>query len=229
MANPSDFLFNSDYQVDQVVYLKSLHFTMGAGSYGTGATVTHGLPFRPLPMGSWSTSSDFSSTVYEIGTEMRDSYGSVQVAVDVLANETSIQAIGTNNTDSSVTVYLNIFCLAPPDWSGGEIETTASDSNTFILSTDYNYCKLVKEDYIDVPQNTTVSVPHGMSTVPQALVWYVNTGGYVYQIPGSSLDGSSNASGSGDSWYYVDETNFTVINHSLITGSTRVYYRIYGD
>lgn len=227
MANPSDFLFNSDYPIDQVVYMTTMSITIESGSYGTSVTQDHGLPFRPLATGNWSTDSNFSTQVYQVGSSRQYSSGAVQV--DVLANDTEIQVIGVNMSSSSVTVYLHIFCFAPADWDGEEIETTASDSNVFILSTDYNYCKLIQDGYIDIAQGGTGTVAHGVSQIPQAMVWYVNTDGYTHQQEVSVVRSGATTPEFGNGWYSLDDTNLTIVDDGIISGTHRYYYRIYGD
>ena len=229
MSKTSDFLFTTDYPIDQVVFLVNKSFVLPAGSYGSGTTITHNLPFRPLCMGNWSTDPSFLSTVYETNSEQIDSFGDVLLAVDVAANSSEISITGVSNIGTDKTIYVNIFCFAPSDWAGAPIKTTSIDSNEFVLNTDFNYSKLIKDGYIDIAQNNTANVLHSFGSIPQVLVWEVISGGYTRQQTGSFATGTTNNTGSGDIWYNVDENNLTIVNNSLITGTTRFYYRIYGD
>lgn len=222
LANADNFLFNTDYKLDKVVYLDSRSFTMSAFG-NSNTTIAHGLSFTPLVNAVWSTSSDFS-VVYGLGGGPRTgATRDYPVAVD--ADATNVYIAGNNNTGSSVTIYIRVYGFMPSDVNADVANLSPGDS--LALSTDYNYTKLIDADVITGPSSggRTDTITHGLGYRPQAAVWLKRgstTAPFITNIltPGvSAFDQVVVA---------VDTTSLT-INFAAVAGTYTLHYRLYGD
>ena len=109
--NLKDFLVNSDYPLDKVVYT-----TTGIATSATDfvdITIPHGLSFMPLPVVQWSLVSDFT-TCYEVterGSELIPP--SFPYICTMQADSTNI-LLGFDELSFGVlpTIYYRIFCFA---------------------------------------------------------------------------------------------------------------------
>lgn len=72
MADPKNFLLNSDYPIDKVIKVISGSFTANANVYTT-INVPHNLPELPLIIPQWSTTPDFS-IVYDNDSGLPSTY-----------------------------------------------------------------------------------------------------------------------------------------------------------
>ena len=63
MENPNNFLINTDYPLDMIIYYKFYELTTNGSSSQT-VTIPHGLGFTPLLFGVWSTTPDFAGISY---------------------------------------------------------------------------------------------------------------------------------------------------------------------
>lgn len=219
-VNPRNFLINTDYPIDQVVYLRSGLESIGASSSGT-IIIAHGLSFIPLLGGSWSLNSDFSvqyeyySGTFPSGSVSTNLYG---VELDITANSTNI-IIGYENTLAATTVYFRIFGLQPSD-SNVDIEPTASSADNFVVDTNLNYTKIYEAETIVVASGNTYTITHGLGYRPQVTAWKTDTSGFR-----SPIDFQEPSALSFDS---VEVTTTTVVfTIPAFSLSNRIDYRIY--
>lgn len=169
MADPRKFITNTDYPMPFLVYSATYQITIPANSSST-QTVAHGLPFTPLLIGQWSTSSSFQPS-YDIALEIPTFAGYMpELTMVVGADGTNIHFIYSNYTSSSKTVYFRLTAFAPPSYTG---QVTAIDDNSsFKYNSDFNYMKIYMAGSVNVPANETRSITHGLGYLPQCRVWY---------------------------------------------------------
>lgn len=204
-----NFLLNTDYPLDKIVYIHSGSFSAtGGGGVGTYHSVVHDLPFTPLMVGNWSTSSDFSITkemFIPSYTELTGAY--CEVASD--SSDFTIQAI--NYDSSPITVYYRVYGFMPST-SDETAAPTSSIADNFMLNTDYNYTKLYYNDCITAETSTTIT--HNLGYRPQVMAWYQS--------------GSQAKYLSSDFTHWVTTTDTTVVVHNSSTGAS-IHLRIYLD
>ena len=136
MAKPTDFLLNTDYEMDKIVYFKSGEFT--------GSTeFEHNLSFIPLIFGVWSTDSDFSSSNALCHPDNSIIPGET-TPLGVLAyvsSDNNIRILAQGENSATTKIYYRIYAFEPPE-SHSSAPHTLSAAKQFILNTDYNYRKL---------------------------------------------------------------------------------------
>lgn len=235
MADGRNFLLDSDYPIDQVVFMHTYQVTTQPvfSGYSVTARFDHGLPFRPLAIGQWSPGSDFSGVTLEAGDYMDDGSDGGRMSIDVYTTSSQIIILGQSYT-SARTLYIRVTCFAPDDWSGNNLASTVGQSNRFILNTDWSYPQLVLNSHIRVPQNSTRTVSHGLGYIPQIMLWQVYPN--MSDILGLTVPFYSaitgNGVGDGDSQYRINENSLTIVNDIPDGASGNwdadIYYRIYG-
>lgn len=201
MVDPRNFLLNTDYPLDKIVYMDSGSFTIPAGSYAT-STKAHGKTFTPLATLSWSTSSTFT-TSKESNIPVLEFTDPDLIQVNNYTNGTNIVIDGYNPTTSSKTIYWRAFGFMP---SNVNVDTpgTATSSNSFQFNTDYNYCKLYNSGI-----TTTATITHNLGYRPQVTAWK-QTGSNIAQV---------NDKG-------IVKVGTTTVN---IISTDNIHYRIYAD
>lgn len=206
MANNLDhFIFNSDYPIDQIVFYKAIDSAVTADSTWS-TSIKHGLPFKPLIVGVWSTTSDFSVTIPidETGFSMKSkSYSDrIELSLDV---DTSI---------TSGHIWIRVYGLEPANGTGGAAKTNVS-SNNFLLDTDKDYSQLLfngaftsdissegiekvyytykkYDSVVDTASN--VVVYHNLGFLPQVIMWAEDLTAsepYIYRSWSANFDYSS--------------------------------------
>lgn len=177
-VDPRDFLLNTDYEMDKIVYFKDTKLT--PDSFGT-VTIAHNLGFAPLITGLWAKTPDF-------GTPQRFSSGAFENAshtsyiidtVRCVATEHDIQfqlSSGQVASPTTYPFYVRIMGFEPSD-SHAKIGKTSQNANTFILNTDYNYLKLYKKGVENITMSSDysstnpITIKHDFGYRPQALFW----------------------------------------------------------
>ena len=158
--DPRDFLLNTDYELDKIVFFED-------GNLTSSATLAHRLKFIPLVFGVWSTDSNFSS-VNPIGwmdSSTEPGYNPV-LSVECYATATNVVINVAGNT-GNVPVYYRIYAFEPSD-SRENAPYTSKRADKFILNTDYNYCKLMKSGVFTEDDQ---SFAHNLGYIPQAMAW----------------------------------------------------------
>ena len=159
--NPRDFLLNTDYEMDKIIYFKDGNFT--------GSTeLQHGLSFTPLVFGIWSTDSNFSSVntlgVVDSGSEA--GYTPVLgVSCSATSNKITLTSSGENS--GSTKIYYRVYAFEPSG-SLATIPSTSDEANTFIMNTDYNYCKLKATGEFT---SSGQEYAHNLGYIPQVMAW----------------------------------------------------------
>lgn len=206
MTDARNFLLNTDYPLDKVVYMTSGSFIV-AGSSAT-TQFNHNLSFRPLIIGTWSLNSDFS-TSKEGGLFAFDGTDPTANYNIFAANDTQITISTTNQSGGSITVYYRIYGFMPTD-ANVDADFTSIQADNFQLNTDFNYTKLFMSGIATAAATTTIT--HSLGYRPQVITWRKD----------ASIYGTEAVVDMG----YVKATTTTVV----ITSPTKdVHYRIYAD
>lgn len=178
MAKPTDFLLNTDYQLDKIILFKEGQFT-------TQATVPHNLGYKPLTFGVWSTDPDFSETYPITG---RDSAPEpfyepmLSISCDALENSLELNSVGNTNNDP---IYYRIYGFEPANVNKNAPKTS-DKTRQFILNTDYNYRKLLAAgEFTHGGEEFT----HNLGYIPQVMAWieYKLPPYYTSQLNSASL------------------------------------------
>lgn len=219
MTEAKNFLLNTDYPLDKVVYLKSGSFTMGASTTGT-ETISHGLSFIPLIGGYWSLTSDFSVN-YEFGngTFPSGNLGFLfQREIGSISATSSSINLNWSNISTSTTVYYRIYGFEPDD-NLATLSPIASQGDTFVINTDFNYLKLQEADHATPGTATTYTVVHGLGYIPQVLAWYeyASVPGFVWPVTTESTVALEVG------------TNDIVFQNPIGDDVANVWWRIYRD
>lgn len=220
----SNFLITSDYPLDKIIYITSGSTSVPNSTLDAtpGITITHSLPFTPLPIMQWSNTSDFAIT-----NELRDadylanyfSTGAGQ-SYNCTANSSTIGITRYNLSGSTKTLYYRIFCFMPSDADAdSEVPATASSGSNFILSTNYNYLKLVKDGILT--DGGVESYAHNLGYVPRVQAWEETSGTVSRLIAAQDISGDVGTTG-----LHITDTELIWLNPSTYD---KIHYRIYGD
>lgn len=169
LSKARSFLSTSDFPNDKIIYKAEGSFTIPATGF-IDKVIAHGLPFAPLPLGTWSTTSDFSIS-YDFGS---GPLGGNPFAINnsVSANSTDVTISTTNNTGSPVVFYYRIYGFEPSD-KNLDAPFTANSADTFSFNTDFNYSKLYINEIRSQPAGVigVQNIVHNLGYRPQTLCW----------------------------------------------------------
>lgn len=212
MVQPKDFLLNTDYEMDRIIFAKTGDFT---GSID----IQHGLGFAPLPFGVWSTDSNFTTVntigVYDSGSEP----GYVpRLGVWCDAKDSTIHLEATGNGKDSTKIYYRLFAFEPID-DLHDISATSNLANKFILNTDYNYRKLKAAGTFT---QSNQEYAHNLGYLPQVMVW----SDFKNWDPDWGIEPVMSASN-------FTESKITITNNKIKAGrllnGEKQYWRVYYD
>lgn len=211
------FLVTSDHPTPAIVWKYEGSIANIPGIDMKSTTVTHNLGFTPLIMGLWSDNSGFNPA-YDIS----NAYGNPDYSNGFLqlnecgTDTTTVHISGYNSSTSTKTLYFKLFAYAPPDYNGSV--PSVGDVTHFVLNSDNNTPKIIKEGYVDLQSNQSTTIAHNLGYTPQAKVWGID-----YYGKTSEMDRFYNNTYNRGA--DVDSTNLTI--RAFYTG--RYYYHIYGD
>lgn len=232
--DPNDFLLNTDFDMDKVVWVKegsiAIDTSAAPGSDGARYTreiISHGLPFFPLVFGFCSYEKDFSETMsfpYRKNPHMETTQGQTSLVydceADVVTNNSTVEVSYASREQAPGLLYYRIYGLEPSD-SKAKVGATRGRAKTFILNTDNNYRKLYKKG-IAMPGETTV-IAHNFGYIPQCRFWFEYGGANAgliwdyYRINGRNGQSITN-----------DNVVITLPTGGIYQDS-KVHYRIYYD
>ena len=184
-VDPRDFLLNTDFGMDKIIYYKEVHRTV---SSITNVTIPHELPTAPLIFGVWATNPDFTNS-HNIsdGEHPWDNVLIVRGHADTKNVYLTLVPNYTQQGYVSTDFYIRIFGFEPGyNWEdivthevlvlkGKKIPPTSKYAKKFILNTDYNYLKLVRAGKISQHYESSDQswrFTHGLGYVPQVMLWW---------------------------------------------------------
>lgn len=182
MTDARNFLINTDYPMDKIIYMTSGSAVV---NFSDEITIAHGLGFAPLVFGIWSLNSDFS-TSQEFDMMSSDLYSPDYMYVTGLeADATNIYASFQNSEFSDVTFYYRIYAFEPSDEANAIAPTSSNTLTTNLLvDTDLNYLKLHSSG-IKVVSSAPDTVTHNLGYLPTVMIWKEGGGvhaGSIYPI-----------------------------------------------
>ena len=205
--DPRDFLLNTDYEMDKIVY-----FTKGSLEEGQSSNIPHKLNFAPLVFGVFAFNSDFSDPKTLPFQQITPDN---TIAFTLFANSSVVQIGYGNYADHPPTAYYRIYGFEPSD-SHSKVGATSKFAQNFLLNTDYNYCKLYKKGIV----NGDATIAHNLGYIPQVLAWKEDGNGLITPVENIVLDDPFS---NNPSWVRVTSSEINFKN----TG--KVHYRIYYD
>ena len=234
MADIRDFVFNSEYPIDKVIYLKEGKVT--SNGVVNQVSFPHNLGFTPFVDGIYSFGDPSFNESYTFGSGKNITIGTppntlqVPIYLNISADKNNIYVIfNFLPSDYVGDIYFKIYGLADES-ADVDVQPTANQADKFVFNSKYNYCKIIKEGYAD-PQGEgkDVVINHGLGYYPQVSVWMSSAigpeGWDKYQTFALILGFPKY-----NNW--VEITDQSVIFHisdSPGSDGTRFYYRIYGD
>ena len=163
MADPKDFLLNTDYEMDKIVYFKEGEFT-GIDEF------SHGLSFEPLIFGVWSTEKDFSSSNLIGNNTISYEPGAVDplgVYALIRGDNGNIKIRATGENSDTTKIYYRLYAFEPTN-SNNSAPHTSTKAKQFILNTNYNYRKLKAAGIFT--QNGE-EYQHNLGYIPHVVAW----------------------------------------------------------
>lgn len=210
MADPRDFLLNTDYEMDKIVYFVS------GEVMPTGNTMIYiedyDLGFIPLIFATFSFSEDFSDT--RMDHMLNYDNNSPTITIEALIDGIMLQY--TNDSSPNQKLYYRIYGFEPSD-STANVPSTQDKAKEFILNTDYNYCKLYKKGVT----SSNKTIDHNLGYTPFVLAWEEGKlGNDSIILPCWSSNSGTNPT--------IRTTTTSVIISDIPAGE-KVHYRIYYD
>lgn len=214
------FIFNSDFPVDKIIWLKQGEVKMNAwGSTGDNPIqIAHNIGAQIYVNGVWTI--DDWNTTYNFNAERVDGQGLVYYSF-LSATNSTVYLSGAHASGANKTFKYHIWAFAEEEATKGlEAKATAGQSaNKLVLSTDYSYPMLVREG--KASPDTTIT--HSLDEIPYVEVWgndpYNNQG---YRIV--TGDSFGKIYGSGE---MVKVTKNQIIFSSETSLYNNYYFRIY--
>ena len=217
-GKPTDFLLNTDYELDRIVYFKE-------GKFKGSISFAHNLSFAPLVFGIWSTDKDFNS-VNTFTILDSDPWPAYKPILSVQCTST-IEKINlkSGGNDNNVDLYYRIYAFES-DNENKSTPLTSKNAKNFILNTDYNYCKLYKSGVFN---SVPASFKHNLGYKPQVLAWYRYSAEIMDPEP-ATIYPYSHATESKSMGLVVTDTEIK-INAGQVAqlAIDKVYWRIYYD
>lgn len=155
MENPNNFLVNTDYPFDMIVYFNDYAITPN-GSVNQTVTLPHSLGFTPLLFGYWSESEDFATTHPLSDLGGNSGLYATNIYVESDENNVYIQKY-TTTAKKNTKYYLRIYGFAPISWTG-DCEPTAQTNSFLLLDTDKEYAPLLAAGEVQ-PRRLDVQPP----------------------------------------------------------------------
>lgn len=172
MADPRDFLLNTDYEMDKIIYVKEGKIEPSTGT----VNIPNPFSFRPLLFGLCSFNEDFSVPkpspfLYKptYTGPASDPYITYEVQFQIEYRNGNIQVYYNTQSSSPQTMYYRIYAFEPTN-SATKIPPTKNYAKLFTLNTDRDYRKLYKKGTVDIGSSVTVN--HNFGYIPQAMFWY---------------------------------------------------------
>lgn len=221
-VDQKDFIFNSDYPVDKIVWLEKGEFD--TDNYGNfEKTIAHKLLATPFVKGVWTY--DDWATTWMFGS-VKISDGAYQVYSEVGSDSTNVYLSGFVDLNAKKTIKYKIWGVwNESDTYSTEAQATAGQGSTkFLFNTDYNYPRLVIEGYLDKGKTAGFN----LDEIPYCDVW-----GYMdMYIGGQNKKVWMNWHRDGfgivyDDLEYVKITTTGITLRSAANSPDKIYYRVY--
>lgn len=223
MADARNFLINSDYPLDKVIFLGEATYT----NYGSFFSFNHGLPFTPLIKLTWSLDPSFN-TVYGVG-------GGPTATIPLVAFDPSCGAVWATSTQvfaqftaytGTAAIYIRMYAFEPYGQSN-TLPASASGADNFTINSEYNYSKLLDFGVTNNSStpNSVEIIPHNLGYYPQVEAWYELPG----KIQSFGFVNPGDAAGYYSTSVEITTTSLVFRRDPYLTNNQRFHYRIYAD
>lgn len=209
MAELEHFIFNSDYPMDKIVWLKQGELKLSDTGYGE-ATLEHGVGAQLYVKGLWSTD-DWATANMFGAKKFADQYLSINS--NVWANDKNVTFNVASDPNTTLKYKLWGVVNEADTKNLDTSRTVGYSANRLFLSTDLNYPKLVAEGHLGKGE----IYQHGQGKIPFVDIWDDNP-----YIDGYMPIEDSNPE---DAIAWVTDSEIKVTSQDLTNG---IYYRIYG-
>lgn len=213
------FIFNSDYPIDKIVWLKEGQVQMQLGSTGDDPIeIAHDLGVQLYVNGVWTI--DNWATTYTFNASRIDGQGYAYQSL-LAATASKVYLSGQHAQGGTSTFKYRLWGFLSEDATKGipAKRTAGWSGNKLVLSTDHDYPMLCKEG-VAAPGTT---ITHALGDIPYVDVWgrspYTN-----YGYSTISNDSFGRAYGMGE-LVQIDSQKILFRNDS--TQYDSYYYRIY--
>ena len=216
MVDYRKFKMNSNFKMDNVVFVKEQTLSGSSGSFS--ANILHGLSFVPLAFGLYSA--DNGTTWSQINFQTQFSSGSLY------ATSSNI-VISLYLNSRPATVKVRLFAFAPSNVN--DSVSAPTPLSNFYLNSNFGYDVLIKSDRVSVPNSSSAQVvfQHNLGHVPRVMVWEEN-GSDILQFTSSSI--TDYAGLQSNAYVEVTSSQLKIMNYSNQGGYTRIFhYRLYGS
>lgn len=238
MPDPRDFLFNTAYKMDQIIFSKSGTITVAA-STTENVTIPNTIGATTLFTGYFNVDGgNANNTIpsfYAIG-EVAD-VNAPYVSIEPTVTNTDITLSVENTDSSSHSVQYDIYLLAKSNQ--GEI-TPDLEGSGFSFNTNRNYLKIAFDDIanITIPaatsaqifQSISTTIPHNLGYAPNFRSFIEYNGAMRLSDRYSSADRIISAVSVDDNNLYIELFNWaTGSGPNQPTKDVQVHYRVYYD
>lgn len=213
MADPRDFLLNTDYEMDKIVYFKD-----GDMLPDNTYVDDFDLGFTPLVFAAFSFTEDFSDT--KMNYAQYGTAGTDEVLIEINARSDGVVINYKNDAHPDQKLYYRIYGFEPTT-STANLPSTQNKAKEFILNTDYNYCKLYEKGVAN--ENTTIT--HNLGYIPLVLAWEESP----WTNPSPNIVNPCFYSGAEDSGIASVNVTTSSVTITGVQPNHKVHYRIYYD
>jgi hypothetical protein len=224
MAKVSDFLLNSDYPIDKIVFLKEVSIPYSA-STTFSTTIPHKLGAVPFCNAVFSTD-NWQTTYPSVVREMDDSGQYYTKMLSVSSDSTNVYVKGMFY-GASGTIKARIWGVFDESSTFNVDAPATNGKNRFILNSDYNYPSLLKDGISDASSGS-VTISHKLGYIPFCDLWawykdWDDSGYRWYPVSYVFYLG----------WLHHTQSGAPappqITSDSLTLRNGKFYYRIYGD
>lgn len=183
-VNANDFLLNTDYEMDKIVYMLEGTIMidgdatiLGDGSRRETKYFPTGLPFQPLIFGFCSYNEDFSDAkTIPFSSDLWFPGGGTPVRIEGKISFSAQMEDGTLVLTYTVAqsiqdprpIHYRIYGFEPTT-SNTKIGKTSGKAKMFVLDTDHNYRKIMKKGVVMPGENFILN--HRLGYIPQIMAW----------------------------------------------------------
>ena len=215
-GDPRRFIFNSDYKTPYLVLNKTGTISVGGGIASSNRiSFSHGLNFKPLLVGQWSTNNFYTAYELSVGTPIPN-----WEQFNISADNNNVYVEVFNLGGGAAKIQFRVSAYVPSDYKGTVIPV--DDSTHFKFSTDYNYLKIVDEGFRDLGANSSVYIPHNLGYLPQCKIWREEDG-IISPVSTSYSDAGALFGAE------IGTSGLVIGNNANLSFPARFHYQIYGD